>query len=393
MKNLLIISFFHSSQHHVGAIRTQRFAYYLPMFGWRPYILTKAPTTGSNDQPVKEPDDTFYVTSIPLNKPFHLESLIWVPPMLRRAVEILRKVQIGVVLVSCPPFHQALAGILLKKLLDIKLVVDYRDAWSLNPYYHRLGWFHSFVLQGDRIMEDRLLRNVDLLIVSHQSMKENYLKRFSLLEDKIEVVYNGFDPGSIKSGESPLFPEFTILHLGDFYAKQKSRDPGLFLAALQSMISEEKISADRFRVLFIGERYAEIEKAISSKGLSTYVSCLDRVPHHIALEYLNKSHMLLLIETRDVMTTKVFEYLATGKPILALISNNELKALIEKYSSNSYVITIPDVQKIKDSIRHCYKNYCRNVAPLFEEFRQTFSRKNQTAVLALKLEKLLQVRQ
>jgi hypothetical protein len=93
------------------------------------------------------------------------------------------------------------------------------------------------------------------------------------------------------------------------------------------------------------------------------------------------------------MTTKVFEYLATGKPILALISNNELKALIEKYSSNSYVITIPDVQKIKDSIRHCYKNYCRNVAPLFEEFRQTFSRKNQTAVLARKLEKLLQVRQ
>jgi glycosyltransferase involved in cell wall biosynthesis len=241
-------------------------------------------------------------------------------------------------------------------------------------------------------MEERLLRNVDLLIVSHQGMQESYLRKFNFLKDRTEVIYNGFDPERINPGES-LFPEFTILHLGDFYANQKARDPDLFLSALQRVISEEKISASQFRVLFLGERYLEVEKAISNKGLSAYVWCLGRVSHPIAMEYLNKSHMLLLIETMDVMTTKVFEYLATGKPILALVKNNELKALIERHSCNSYVITASDVQAIEVSIRDCYKSYRRNMASLLEEFRQTFSRKNQTAVLAEKLEKLLEIRQ
>lgn len=389
MKNILIISFFHSSPSRVGAMRTQRFVRYLPKFGWTPFVITKPPSNNNSEEDLA---NILYASSIPLNKPFRLESFTWIPFMLAKALKILRRHRINVVLISCPPFHPALVGILLKKMLGIRLVIDYRDAWSLNPYYQHVDWFHKLILEWDKILESCLLYSTDLLIVSHQSMKDNYLKRFRFLENRIEVVYNGFDPERIDSGEL-LFPGFTILHLGNFYAKQGARDPDLFLSAIQDMISEEKISMDRFRVLFIGERYLEVEKAISNKGLSAYVSCLDRVPHHIAMEYLNKSHMLLLIETRDVMTTKVFEYLATGKPILALITNNELKALIERYSCNSYTITAPDVKAVKDSIIHCYKNYCGNITALSEEFRQTFSRKNQTAVLAEKLEKLLEIRQ
>lgn len=392
MRNILIISFLHSSPKHVGALRTQRFAHYLPQFGWKPFIITRPSFHQISEEDVCRSVNTFYAPSVPLNKPFRLEIFTWIPFMLAKALKILRRHRINVVLISCPPFHQALVGILLKKMLGIRLVIDYRDAWSLNPYYQGLDRFHNFILQGDRIMEERLLRNVDLLIVSHRGMKESYSRKFNYLKDRIEVIYNGFDPERINSGE-PLFPEFTILHLGDFCANQKARDPGLFLSALQRMISEEKISANQFRVLFIGERYLEVEKAISNKGLSAYVSCLDRVPHPIAMKYLNRSHMLLLIETRDVMTTKVFEYLATGKPILALITNKELKALIERYSCNSYVITASDVQTIKVSVRDCYGNYRRNMASLLEEFRQIFSRKNQAAVLAEKLEKLLEIRQ
>jgi glycosyltransferase involved in cell wall biosynthesis len=393
MKNMLIISFLHSSSRHIGAIRTQRFARYLPQFGWTPFIITKPSLHHNSEEGAVRNGNTIYALSIPLNKPFRLEVFTWIPFMLAKALRVLRRYRINVVLISCPPFHQALAGILLKRWFGPKLVIDYRDAWSLNPYYQSLDSFHKLVIEGDKIMEERLLRNTDLLVVSHQAMKDNYLRKFHFLEGKIEVVYNGFDPETIKTDESTLFPEFTILHLGDFYAKQKTRDPGLFLSALQDMISEQNIPPTQLRVFFVGERYSEIEKAIASKGLSAYVSYIDRVPHNTAMEYLNKSHMLLLIETGDVMTTKVFEYLATGKPILALITNNELKALIERYSSNSYVITAPDLQTIKEDILHCYKNYYRNMTALLKEFRQTFSRRNQTAVLAEKLEKLLEVRQ
>ncbi len=384
MKNLLIINFFHSSQYHVGAIRTQRFAYYLPRYGWRPYVLTKLPKAGNNGEPIKEPGDTFYVPGIPINKPFHLENLIWVPPMLRKAVEILKKIPMEVVLISCPPFHQAMAGVLLKKWFGTKLVVDYRDAWGLNPYREHLHTFRKFVLKSDKIMENHLLRNTHLLLVSHQEMKDRYLRQFNFLRGRIEVVYNGFDLERIGSDTEVLFPEFTILYLGNFYPKQKTRDPSTFLSALQKFISERGIPSDRLRVLFIGERYREVEEMIAKRGLSTHVTYLDRVPHDVAMEYLNKAHVFLLIETSDVMTTKVYEYLATGKPILCLVrQGGELEGLIRRFSPGAYILP-DDLNQIKAAIESCFEAYqAGHYVPLAnEQFRVRFSRMEQTRRLA-----------
>lgn len=390
MKNLLIISFFHSSQQQVGAIRTQRFAHYLPNFGWKPYVLTKMPMVENNDGPAKETHDTFFVPGIPLNKPFHLESLIWVPCMLRKAINILRKIPIEVVLISCPPFHQAMAGVLLKKWFRIKLVVDYRDAWGLNPYRQTLNSFKRFVLQGDKALEHCLLRNADLLVVSHQEMKGRYLRHFKFLEGRIEVVYNGFDPEKIVSSKEALFPQFTILHLGNFYFGQKTRDPDLFLTALQQVITEKNIPIGQLRVLFVGERYIEVEKMITDKGLSAYVSYLDRISHDVAMEYLNKSHLLLLIENMDVMTTKVYEYIATGKPILCLIrKEGELEKFIRYFSPNAYILS-NNVEQVKEGICACFENYNAGYHQrvVNNKYRNNFCRRAQTQHLAEFIDKM-----
>jgi glycosyltransferase involved in cell wall biosynthesis len=390
MKNLLIINFFHSSQHDVGAIRTQRFAQYLPTFGWKPYILTKLPSKRISGQTYTELDNTFYVPTIPLNKPFHIESLIWIPLMLKKAVEILRKIQIEVLLISCPPFHQAMAGVLLKKWFGTKLVIDYRDAWGLNPYRQRLISLRRFVLQGDKLLEHYLLRKTNLLIVSHQKMKERYLRQFNFLKGRIEVVYNGFDPEKIKSLQEALFSQFTILHLGNFYAKQKTRDPNLFLSATQRVISEKKIPTGQFQVLFIGDRYSEVEEMITNKELSAYVSCLDRVSHDAAMEYLNKSHVLLLIETLDVMTTKVYEYLATGKPVLCLVrQGGELEGFIRKFSPEAYILA-NNVDRIKEAIESCFEAYqAGHYRPFVnDQFRILFNRREQTRHLSKLLDRI-----
>jgi glycosyltransferase involved in cell wall biosynthesis len=313
-----------------------------------------------------------------------VESTLWVPFMLRKAAQLLREVPMDAVLVSCPPFHPAMAGVLLKKRFGIALVVDYRDAWGLNPYRQRLHGLRRCILEGDKLLEKCLLRNSNFLLVSHQEMKERYLRHFSFLRDRVEVIYNGFDPDKIGDSKSTLFPEFTILHLGNFYARQKTRDPQLFLSALQGLISEKKIPSGRFRVLFVGERYAEIEKMIADHGLSAYVSCVDRVPHEVAVDYLNRSHVLLLIETLDVMTTKVYEYLATGKPMLCLIrEGGELEGLIRSFSTHASILG-NDPARIKEALGSCFEVYqTGGYRPVVnEEFRNRFSRMEQTRRLA-----------
>jgi glycosyltransferase involved in cell wall biosynthesis len=390
MKNILIISFFHSSSSFVGAIRTQRFVRYLPEFGWTPFVITKpAPNNDSGNDAA----NTFYARSIRLNKPFRLESFTWIPFMLLKASKVLRRYRINVVLISCPPFHQALAGILLKKLFRIKLVVDYRDAWSLNPYYQNIDWFHQLILQGDKMLEEKLLRYTDLLTVSHQVMKESYLQKFPFLKDKVEVIYNGFDPERVNLNGKALFSQFSILHLGDLYVRQKGRDPDLFLAAIEKLIAQERISPDYFRIFFVGGKYPKTEKAITEKGLSAYTSCLDRVPYAVGMEYLNRSHLLILIEKMEVMTTKVYEYLATGKPMLCLIRRGgELESLIRKFSSNSTIIVSENVDEVKEAIWKYYEDYQkgRYRSLVNEEFRKSFSRIEQTRHLVHLLDRMIQ---
>ena len=304
--------------------------------------------------------------------------------MLKKAVGILRKIPIEAVLISCPPFHQAIAGVLLKKWFSTKLVVDYRDAWTLNPYRRRLNPFRRFVLKGDKFFEKYLLHNTNLLIVSHQEMKERYLCHFKFLEGRIEVIYNGFDPEKIEVLQESLFSEFTILHLGNFYAKQKTRDPDLFLNSLRKIITEKDISPDQLRVLFIGEKYNEVEEMIEEKGLSAYVSYLNRVPHDSAMEYLNKSHALLLIESLDVMTTKVYEYLATGKPMLCLIKHGgELEGFIRRFSTNAAILS-KDMDEIKEAIWSCFKDHQEGSYRLIvnDQFRNHFTRLEQTRCMA-----------
>lgn len=385
MKNILIISFFHSSHNQVGSIRTQRFAQYLPHFAWKPYVLTKKSPVNNRTNMPNENYTTFYTPTFPLNKPFHLESLIWIPLMMKKAIEIMREIPIEVILISCPPFHQAMAGILLKKLFGVKLVIDYRDAWGLSPYHNGQDWLHRFIHHLDELMESYLLRKLDLLIVSHQSMKDKYLKRFTWLQNQIDVVYNGFDPEYIESDSRDLFPKFTILHLGNFYAQHNTRDPSLFLSALHEVIIENRIPSDKLQVLFIGEKYREIEKLITNKGLSSYVRYMTRVPHNVAMEYLNKSHVLLLIETMDVITTKVYEYLATGKPMLCLIrKGSELEALILKFSSNAHILP-NNLEQVKTAIGHCFEAYEKNKYRINngnKEFRIYFSRVEQARHLA-----------
>ncbi len=384
MRKVLIISYFHSSQKEVGAIRTKGFAYYLPNFGWKTYILTKRPMFHNDAESIVEKNDTFYATTFPINKPLGLESLIWSLFMLKKAVNLLRKIPVEVVLISCPPFYQALGGVLLKKWFGIKLVVDYRDAWSLNPFRQHIESLRKFILKGDKALEHYLLRNTDLLIVSHQEMKDRYLRHFRFLEGRVEIVYNGFNQDKIATSGNDLYPQLTILHLGNFYAKQKTRDPKYFLAALQKVITEKNIQTNQLRVFFIGEKYHEVEGMIEGRGLSEFITYIDRVTHDAAIEYLNKSHVLLLIETLDVMTTKVYEYLATGKPMLCLIKQGgELESIIRRFSSNAYILS-NDLDQIKEAIELCFDNYQtgKYQIKINSQFRKEFSRKEHTRHLA-----------
>jgi glycosyltransferase involved in cell wall biosynthesis len=84
------------------------------------------------------------------------------------------------------------------------------------------------------------------------------------------------------------------------------------------------------------------------------------LPQNEAIDYVFKSEVLLLLESSTSITTKVFEYLAAGKPIFAVIKKGELEKIIETHSNNSYIITSGSASEIENALVNIYQKWKLN---------------------------------
>ncbi|NIM58370.1 MAG: glycosyltransferase [Candidatus Aminicenantes bacterium] len=381
-KKVAVISYFFSSPDKTGGIRSQKFVKYLPQFGIEPIVITKRRTNPYSFGGRMTPLRTF-----PVNRPFHLETLTWLPGLVLACLRLIKKEKVHSLLISCGPFSSALVGALLKKLFHVKLILDFRDYWTISPYISKVKLFNRLLNELQKPIEKWILRSADKLIVIQKTMEEQYLERFPFLDGKIKTIFNGFDGEDIPDADCELFQKFTLLYLGnlrrpvDFHLYY----PMLFLKSLRKMIDGKLIRESNFQVLIVGEKIRGFEEEVHNLGLSGIVKTLGRVPHEEAINYLRKSHFLLLIvQTQGIMTSKIFEYLATGKPILALIQTGELMDFIQAFSSNSFIVTEPSSQEITRAIRKCFRCYSSKAEQKErrKEFIESFNRKELTRQLA-----------
>jgi glycosyltransferase involved in cell wall biosynthesis len=383
-KKIILVSYFFSSKYETGGIRAQKFAKYLPEFGFEPIIITKRRT----DNYIYN-GRCIFLRTLSVNWPFHLEALTWLPGLFLTCLKIIRNEKVEVLLFSCGPFSSAVVGLLLKKLFNLKLVLDYRDYWTLSPYVPKIPKFNRILNSLQKPLEKMLLKSADRLITIQKTMEEKYENIFPFLKGKVDTIFNGFDASDFSGFEHGLFEKFTILHLGNIHLDLNPSYPLMFLQCLKKMKDEGMIHESSFQVLLIGEPFEFLDRKVQVLGLSEIVRNIGRLPHGEAIVFLKKSHLLLLIvETEGIMTSKVFEYLATGKPILALIKEGEIRDLIEKYSKNAYILTDPDISRIVMAVVDCYKNYLGRSFESNESFMSTFNRKYRTMQLAMYLEEV-----
>jgi glycosyltransferase involved in cell wall biosynthesis len=221
-------------------------------------------------------------------------------------------------------------------------------------------------------------------------MEEKYENIFPFLKGKVDTIFNGFDASDFFDSDHELFEKFTILHLGNIHMDLNPSYPLMFLQSLKKMKDEGMIHETFFQVLLVGEPFESLKREVQALGLSKIVRNIGRLPHEEAIVFLKKSHLLLLIvETEGIMTSKVFEYMATGKPVLALIKEGEIKKFIETYSNTSYPLTNPDVNQVVTAINDCRENYSVKNHSSDESFKRIYNRENQTKQLALCLHKLM----
>jgi glycosyltransferase involved in cell wall biosynthesis len=241
--------------------------------------------------------------------------------------------QIDTIITTGPPHSLHLIGLQLKQKHALKWVADFRDPWSQIGYHKKLK-LSSFAQKKHKKLEAAVLQTADQLVVTSLKTKTLFLE---LTTTPIQVLTNGFD--FEVTSDSTLDSKFTLSHIGSLH---EGRNPSVLWRVLSELIAESEAFATAFQLNLIGNISAEVMDTLKRFGLENYICNRGYVPHNTLLEYQKKTQLLLLIEedskeTEYIIPGKLFEYMASKRPIIAIGPEvSDIEKIINQTRSGTY---------------------------------------------------------
>ncbi len=279
--------------------------------------------------------------------------------------------------VSCSPFSSSVSGAIVKRLTGRPLVVDFRDAWSLNPYAHFGPLQRAIITCLERIV----LSACDALIVNTDGAARLYATAYPEYQEKIVTISNGYDVLT-PVDRGTMGGDFQIMHVGSFYG---SRTPDALLECLA------QVNKDDIVFVQVGGSFDSYERFKQEVN----IEIVPPVPREKALELMREASLLYLkqgwepgVSEYIAVGAKTYEYLATGLPILAEVPPGDNAELVKKYASAGYVVTSNSRAELRHAVERAYDARSRASVAIHPEFAKRFSRRELTRKLATVFDRL-----
>ncbi|ALJ01524.1 hypothetical protein DC20_16650 [Rufibacter tibetensis] len=238
---------------------------------------------------------------------------------LAAAKKSIQEQQVKAIVTSSPPHSTQLIGLKLKKqFAGLRWIADMRDPWTDIYYYQDLN--HTALAQKlDARYEREALEQADAVVVVSEDMKRLFLNKSTNLDPKkIHVIPNGYDEADFVHPSTPSSEEFVITYTGTL--TEAYNVTGFFQAVCEVMTKNPLM---RYRLRFVGKVSAGIKQQIEEAGLPLITEYIDYVPHEESIKYLMASTVLFMAipdvpNNFGILTGKLFEYLASNKPIICI---------------------------------------------------------------------------
>jgi glycosyltransferase involved in cell wall biosynthesis len=304
--------------------------------------------------------------------------VLWVKPSVKFLKEYLQKNNIDTIITTGPPHSLHLIGFELQKKLNVKWIADFRDPWTNIGYHKKLKLTGRSAKKHERL-EQEVLKTADHIVTtSFTTAGEFKQKTFR----PITVITNGFD----KSGGTEIKPDesFTIAHIGSLLS---GRNPLNLWQVLGELVVENENFKNDLRLQLTGVVSEEVIKSIKAAGLEGNLVMKDYVTHKEALVLQQRAQLLLLIEinreeTRGIIPGKVFEYLAAGRPILAVGPEKwDVERILEETGAGR-VYGYEDKERLKEAIQEQYNAYKQKERGHHTRNIQEYSRRSLTGKMA-----------
>jgi glycosyltransferase involved in cell wall biosynthesis len=241
------------------------------------------------------------------------------------------------VITTSPPDSVHVAGLRLGPG-DPAWVADLRDGWLFEPL--KLAFPTGAQRRLDARLERRVADRADALTAATQPIAEDLERR---LAAPATLVPNAWDPDferEVEAAEPVPVPEqaFAFVHTGTLSGGW-GRDPRGFARALAALLAESPELRGRVRLFLAGRAHDQDIRIFEEQGLQHAVEYLGPLPHGRAVALQRAAGALILVTSENVgeATGKLFEYLVSGRPIIAIGGANEAARIVEETATGAVV--------------------------------------------------------
>lgn len=378
-RTILFVAYFYPPCRDTGAQRPAAMVKWLRRLGHRVTVLTTSAYGSLPDDPnegiVRTADaqrwrarlrgkdrvdalydsDTYAASPHFLSKVLVPEPLVaaWAPFARRRAVSLARTQRYDCVITTSPPESAHLIGRALAKR-GVPWVADVRDAWTFEPLRPRFP--AALQRRLDERLERRWLTAADVVACVSQPAADDLRRRLGI---DAALIPNGWDPdlGPEDTGPptaaDPLPPDdpdrASLVYTGRFGSY--GRDPRPLVEALGALAREQPDVAERLELVVVGPLTEDEQRLLSADVSPARIvrgGSLDRV-QALALQRGADALLLLASPARtQLLNIKLFEYLAAGRPILALAEGTEAGRVAAELGAE--VVGATDVAAIQEAL-------------------------------------------
>ncbi len=417
-----------------GIRRTLELKHYLPENDYEPLVLSTA-TFGDNPDPnvyqAKELRD-FYLRLIykptiennmqnkqiiytPPSKPTFKQKIArsisawlqdwilipdkeigWLPFAYFKALEIIKREKVKIIYSTSPPEVPHLIALALHITTGLPWVADFRDGWIFEPTkISLLNNTYRHTLES--LMERLVIKYAEHIITTSPLSREYFLKQYSFLKEKqVSVIYNGYDPQDYTLeafSKDKRASEFMLVHTGNFSYSHLEIDIRSFIKAIERLSDDIPEFANHCRIMLLGNLSPDEQEWIKETHISELFTYLGSQNRSQVLKYQAQAQVLFLILPKSktgTIQSKLLEYIAAGRPILAMIPEGVSAEIIRKYKCG-LVVEPDDVDGIVKALKKLYEDYQQNKLfcnPIAKE-TECFNRRNLIKQFATIFDSLL----
>ena len=400
-----MLAYFFPPLGGTGVHRTVKYVKYLPTHGWDPIVVTTSSRAyGVFDESLwRDVDATTPIlraadpASLHRARRFlkrlhvpHAPDLLawpdtyigWLPGATRLGLMAVRRYRPDVLYTTSAPYTAHLAGMLIAARTRLPWVADFRDEWASNPYADRQP---TLIQRANTRAEREVVRRATRVVVAG----DYFCVAGERASPNRVTITNGVDADDIPLPQiDAQAGPFTLAYIGTLYG---SRDAGPVLRALERLADQGSIDPDVCELRIVGNEWLESRPRAGRYA----VVHTGYVEHSRAVQEMGAASALLLFEPPGsrAMTGKVFEYLASTRPILCVAPRESLAFRLVSDLRGGMCVEPHDSDGIENAIRSLFKRWQRGSLRAQHEVRarvlERYSRARQARQLAVMLEEVV----